>query len=115
MRRASEVALMFAESGSTAFVTLISPLRKDRDKARALHEGTWIRTILRIGAVVYLPADSRASAWLMACALSPGLGRGIPFLEVFIDVPLSVAQERDPKGLYKKVAAGEIKVRAFNL
>ena len=55
-------------AGSTAFVTLISPLRKDREKARKLHEA-----------------------------------RGIPFLEVFVDVPLSVAQERDPKGLYKKV------------
>ena len=30
------------------------------------------------------------------------------FLEVFIDVPLSVCEERDPKGLYKKVRAGEI-------
>ncbi|MAY37052.1 MAG: adenylyl-sulfate kinase [Spongiibacteraceae bacterium] len=31
------------------------------------------------------------------------------FLEVFVDVPLSVAEERDPKGLYKKARAGEIK------
>jgi 3'-phosphoadenosine 5'-phosphosulfate synthase len=35
--------------------------------------------------------------------------QGIKFLEVFMDVPLSVVQERDPKGLYKKVAAGELK------
>ena len=35
--------------------------------------------------------------------------RGIPFLEVFMDVPLSVVKARDPKGLYKKVAAGMIK------
>lgn len=26
-----------------------------------------------------------------------------------MDVPLTVVQERDPKGLYKKVAAGELK------
>ena len=32
--------------------------------------------------------------------------QGIKFLEVFMDVPLTVVQERDPKGLYKKVAAG---------
>jgi bifunctional enzyme CysN/CysC len=31
------------------------------------------------------------------------------FLEIFIDAPLSVAEERDPKGLYKKARAGEIK------
>ena len=31
------------------------------------------------------------------------------FIEVFIDVPLEVAEGRDPKGLYKKARAGEIK------
>lgn len=31
------------------------------------------------------------------------------FIEVFVDVPLAVAEERDPKGLYKKARAGEIK------
>jgi adenylylsulfate kinase len=30
------------------------------------------------------------------------------FIEVFVDVPLAVAEERDPKGLYKKARAGEI-------
>ncbi|KAJ7901727.1 adenylylsulfate kinase [Mycena olivaceomarginata] len=33
----------------------------------------------------------------------------LPFVEVFIDAPLSVLEERDPKGLYKKARAGEIK------
>ena len=31
------------------------------------------------------------------------------FLEIFVDVPLDVAEQRDPKGLYKKARAGEIK------
>lgn len=31
------------------------------------------------------------------------------FLEVFIDTPLEVCEQRDPKGLYKKARAGEIK------
>lgn len=31
------------------------------------------------------------------------------FVEVFIDTPLSVCEQRDPKGLYKKARAGEIK------
>jgi len=30
------------------------------------------------------------------------------FVEVFVDVPLDVAEERDPKGLYKKARAGII-------
>ena len=31
------------------------------------------------------------------------------FCEVFVDTPLSVCEARDPKGLYKKARAGEIK------
>ena len=31
------------------------------------------------------------------------------FIEVFVDTPLAVCEERDPKGLYKKARAGEIK------
>jgi len=33
----------------------------------------------------------------------------LKFVEVFVDCSLEVAEERDPKGLYKKARAGEIK------
>jgi adenylylsulfate kinase len=33
----------------------------------------------------------------------------LPFVEVFVDCSLAVAEDRDPKGLYKKARAGEIK------
>jgi len=33
----------------------------------------------------------------------------LPFIEVFVDIPLEEAEKRDPKGLYKKARAGEIK------
>jgi len=33
----------------------------------------------------------------------------VPFLEVYVNTPLEVAEQRDPKGLYKKARAGEIK------
>lgn len=33
---------------------------------------------------------------------------GLVFVEVFIDAPLDVCEERDPKGLYAKARAGEI-------
>jgi bifunctional enzyme CysN/CysC len=36
------------------------------------------------------------------------VGKG-EFLEVFVDAPLEVCIERDPKGLYKRAQAGEIK------
>jgi adenylylsulfate kinase-like enzyme len=31
------------------------------------------------------------------------------FLEIYVDAPVAVCAERDPKGLYKKALAGEIK------
>eukprot|EP01001_Neometanema_parovale_P009508 NODE_5747_length_913_cov_84.317722_g5522_i0.p1 GENE.NODE_5747_length_913_cov_84.317722_g5522_i0~~NODE_5747_length_913_cov_84.317722_g5522_i0.p1 ORF type:complete len:251 (-),score=55.28 NODE_5747_length_913_cov_84.317722_g5522_i0:161-838(-) len=34
---------------------------------------------------------------------------GRPFFEIYVKVPVSVAEARDPKGLYKKARAGEIK------
>ncbi|MEO0511626.1 MAG: adenylyl-sulfate kinase [Planctomycetota bacterium] len=34
---------------------------------------------------------------------------GLVFLEVFVDTPIEVCEGRDPKGLYKKARAGEIK------
>jgi adenylylsulfate kinase len=34
---------------------------------------------------------------------------GAKFWEVFVDVPIDICEERDVKGLYKKVRAGEIK------
>ena len=30
------------------------------------------------------------------------------FIEVYLDVPLSVVEQRDPKGLYRKARAGEL-------
>ena len=34
---------------------------------------------------------------------------GVPFIEVFVDCPIDVAEQRDPKGLYKKARSGLIK------
>ena len=34
---------------------------------------------------------------------------GVDYLEVFVDTPLEVCEERDPKGLYARARAGEIK------
>lgn len=33
----------------------------------------------------------------------------VPFVEVFVDAPLAVAEKRDPKGLYARARAGEIR------
>ena len=77
IRRIGEVAKLFADSGTLALTSFISPYRADRDNCRELHEKD------KVGA--------------------------IPFIEVFVDTPIEVCEQRDPKGLYKKARAGEIK------
>ena len=71
--------------------------------------------IRRIGEVAALFADAGVVA--VTSFISPyreGRRRarraapGGRFLEVFLDVPLSVCEKRDPKGLYKKARRGEI-------
>ncbi len=74
--------------------------------------------IRRIGEVAKLFADT--GVLTMTSFISPyradrDLVRTIhdeaelPFIEVFVDTPLEVCEKRDPKGLYKKARAGEIK------
>lgn len=40
---------------------------------------------------------------------------GLGFVEVFVDAPLSVVEQRDPKGLYKMARAGEIQSQYLTL
>jgi adenylylsulfate kinase len=74
IRRIGEVAKLFADAGVLVMTSFISPYRKDRDNARALH----------------------AAAKL-------------PFIEVHVATPIETCETRDPKGLYKKARAGELK------
>ena len=81
IRRIAEVAKLFADSSTIALTSFISPYRADRALARALHMA---------------PTADLADP-------------EIPFIEVHVDIPLSVAEARDPKGLYAKARKGEIK------
>jgi bifunctional enzyme CysN/CysC len=46
----------------------------------------------------------RAERQMARSLLEPG-----EFIEVFVDTPLEIAEQRDPKGLYKKARSGELK------
>lgn len=74
VRRVGEVARLFADAGVVALVPLISPYRRGRDHARAIHAAA-----------------------------------GLPFVEVHVDTSLAECERRDPKGLYKKARAGELR------
>lgn len=72
--------------------------------------------IRRIGAVAKLFAEAgliaitafispyRLDRDRVRATLQPG-----DFFEVFVDAPLAVCEQRDPKGLYKKARAGELR------
>ena len=74
--------------------------------------------IRRIGEVAKLFVDSGVIA--LSSFISPyradrdqvralHAAAGMDFIEIFVDCSLAAAEERDPKGLYKKARAGEIK------
>ncbi len=72
--------------------------------------------IRRIGAVAKLFAESGTVA--LTAFISPykvdrdrvrkSLAEG-DFVEIFVDAPIEICEQRDPKGLYKKARAGELK------
>lgn len=72
--------------------------------------------IRRVGEVAWLMAD--AGLIVLTAFISPFkenrlmvrnmLNKG-EFIEIFIDTPLEVCEKRDPKGIYKKARAGNIK------
>jgi adenylylsulfate kinase len=72
IRRISEVAKLFVDSGLIVSTAFISPFRVDR-------------------------------------ALAGSMLVSGEFIEIFIDTPIEICEQRDPKGLYKLARAGEIK------
>ena len=74
--------------------------------------------IRRIGEVARLMAD--AGLVVLVPVISPyradrdrvrtiHADAGLAFVEVFVDTPLDVCEQRDPKGLYARARAGELK------
>jgi bifunctional enzyme CysN/CysC len=75
-----------------------------------------VENIRRVAEVAKLMVD--AGLIVIVSFISPfrserGMARALvadgEFIEVFVDTPLAVAEERDPKGLYKKARRGELK------
>ena len=88
-----QVAKLFADSSTIAITSFISPYRADRALARNLHTAPLSSP----------PSSNKVNETGQETVT------GLPFIEVHIDIPVSEAEKRDPKGLYKKARAGEIK------
>ena len=75
-----------------------------------------VENIRRVAEVAKLMVD--AGLIVLTAFISPfrserrmarGLLEADEFMEIFVDTPLDVCRARDPKGLYRKAAAGELK------
>jgi len=121
-------------SGKSTIATRVDQLLTERGRHCYVLDGDNIRfglnrdlgfspedrneNIRRIGEVAKLFGD--AGTISLSSFISPYKGdrdevralheaANLKFVEVFVDCPLATAEERDPKGLYKKARAGEIK------
>ena len=105
----------------------LSAYRLDGDNVRfglnrdlGFSPGDREENIRRIGEVARLFADSCAVAITsfispyradrqLAREMHEGGRERLGFVEVYVEIPVEEAEKRDPKGLYKKARAGEIK------
>jgi bifunctional enzyme CysN/CysC len=74
IRRVGHLTRLFADAGVVALASLVSPLKSDREIARALNDAA-----------------------------------KLPFIEVYICTSVAECEKRDPKGLYARARAGELK------
>lgn len=91
-------------------------VRHGLNKDLGFSDSDRIENIRRVGETSKLFLD--AGLIVLSAFISPfqadramvrGLVKDEDFLEVFVSTPLSVCENRDPKGLYKKARSGEIK------
>lgn len=111
---------MLVQQGRMAYVLDGDNIRHGLNKNLGFSAEDRAENIRRIGEVAKLFADAgiititsfvspyRADRDIVR-KLHDEAKPGIPFVEVFIDTPVDECEKRDPKGLYKKARAGEIK------
>ena len=106
------------QSGRLAYVLDGDNIRHGLNKNLGFSAADREENIRRIGEVAKLFAD--AGLITMTSFISPyrkdrdivralhDAGK-LPFIEIHVNTPISTCEQRDPKGLYKKARAGELK------
>src|SRR5215475_1831763 len=106
------------QSGRLAYVLDGDNIRHGLNKNLGFSAADREENIRRIGEVAKLFAD--AGLITMTSFISPyrrdrDLVRALhvegklPFIEIHVNTPLGICEQRDPKGLYKKARAGQLK------
>jgi adenylylsulfate kinase len=111
-----KVEQMLYERGNLVYVLDGDNIRHGLNKNLGFSPEDRKENIRRIGEVAHLFTD--AGIITLTAFISPyrsdrnaarALAANGKFIEVFVDCPLEVCEQRDPKGLFKKARAGVIK------
>jgi bifunctional enzyme CysN/CysC len=114
---ADAVAIRLFEIGRAAYVLDGDNVRHGLNADLGFSAADRTENVRRIGAVAALMAD--AGLTVLVPVISPYRAdrdraraaheaAGLRFVEVFVDTPLAICEQRDPKGLYAKARAGEL-------
>jgi bifunctional enzyme CysN/CysC len=114
---ADAVAIGLFEIGRAAYVLDGDNVRHGLNADLGFSAADRTENVRRIGAVAALMAD--AGLTVLVPVISPYRAdrdraraahetAGLRFVEVFVDTPLAICEQRDPKGLYAKARAGEL-------
>ena len=104
------------QDGQHSFLLDGDNVRHGLNKDLGFTDAARVENIRRVGEVAKLMTD--AGLIVLTAFISPFqaeremVRKMLPegeFIEVFVDTPLAVAEQRDVKGLYKKARAGELK------
>jgi adenylylsulfate kinase len=113
---ANAVERRLFEMGKHTFLLDGDNVRHGLNKGLSFSEADRIENIRRVGEVSKLFVE--AGVIVLTAFISPFredrelVKRGMQaeeFIEIFVDTPLEVCEQRDPKGLYKKARQGVIK------
>lgn len=113
---ANIVERKLAKQGRHTYLLDGDNVRHGLNKDLGFTDADRVENIRRIGEVAGLMVDSGLivlTAFISPFRSERQLARNLvaedEFLEVYVETPLSIAEERDPKGLYKKARRGELK------
>ncbi len=113
---ANAVEALLYEKQHHSYILDGDNIRHGLNKGLGFSDADRIENIRRIGEVSKLLVDAGLIA--LTAFISPfradrdlvrSLFTGNEFIEIYVHAPLDVCEQRDPKGLYKKARAGEIK------
>jgi bifunctional enzyme CysN/CysC len=114
---ANAVAERLLEIGRPAYVLDGDNLRHGLNADLGFSAADRAENVRRVGEVARLMAD--AGLVVLVPVISPYRAdrdrvrtahdaAGLRFVEIFVDTPLELCEQRDPKGLYAKARAGEV-------